>query len=125
MAIRKHLTIDDDAVAQLVIYCKHQDPNATPEEIAHFAELKIQQHRKNPSIQNLAGLLIRSVQNYFRPGSGELADYRAAKAREKAQGRELAQQILDDPRSDDNDRQWAKQLLASFCRESIDNKLVI
>jgi hypothetical protein len=70
--------------------CRQQDPHATSEEIAHFAQLKIQQHRKNPSVQNLPGLLIRSVQEYFRLGSGELAHFRTAKAQEAAKGREVA-----------------------------------
>jgi hypothetical protein len=112
-AIRKHLTIDDAAVVQIMTNCRQQDPHATSEEIAHFAQLKIQQHRKNPSVQNLPGLLIRSVQEYFRLGSGELAHFRTAKAREAAKGREVAQQILDDPEATDADRAWAQEVLSS------------
>ena len=106
-ALRKHLVIDDDAVCQIVKTCLQHDSSATPEEIAYFAELKVHQHRKNPSIQNLPGLLICAVQDYFHPGSGELAEFRAAKARQQAQGREVAQQILDDPQSSEKDRVWA------------------
>jgi hypothetical protein len=111
--IRKLLTIDDDAVVQIMTNCRQQDPDATSEEIAHFTQVKIQQHQKNPSIQNFPGLLIRSVQEYFRPGSGELAKFRAAKAQQRAKGREVAQQILDDPDSTDADRTWAREVLGS------------
>jgi hypothetical protein len=112
-AIRKHIIIDDDAVAQIVAGCLEQDSHATADEIAHFALLKIHQHRKNPSVQNLAGLLIRSVRDYFQTGSGELQDFRSAKVQENAGAREVAQQILDDPQSEEKDRQWAIELLAS------------
>jgi hypothetical protein len=112
-AIRKHLTIDDAAVLQIITNCIQQDPQATSEEIAHFTQLKIQQHRNNPAIQNLPGLLIHSVQDYFRPASTELADFRNSKAQQKARGREVAQQILDDPESPDADKAWAREVLGS------------
>jgi hypothetical protein len=112
-AIRKFVAIDDAAVRQIVDNCLRQDPDATLDEIAHFTELKLHQHRKNQSIQNLPGLLIRSVQDYFRSGSGELADYRAAKAQEIARGKELAQEILNSPVSTEEERRYARGILNS------------
>lgn len=110
-SIRKHISIDDAAVRQIVDSCREQDPGASAEEIAHFSEVKILQHRQNPSIQNLPGLLIRSVRDYFRPPAGELTDYRAAKERERQRGREVAQQIIDNPESSEEERKWAREIL--------------
>ena len=43
--------------------------------------------------------------------SNELQRYRVHKAREQAQGRELARTILADPDATENDREWARVLL--------------
>jgi hypothetical protein len=74
----------------------------------------ISQHRGNPKIENLVGLMIRgAVAKYFQDPGTALAAYRAAKAVESKRGRELAQQVLDDPTSTEEEKQWAKEVLGS------------
>lgn len=124
-SLRKHIAIDDDAVRQIVDGCREQDPRATAGEIAHFSELKILQHRRNRKVQNLPGLLIHSVRDYFVAGSGELARFREAQrqARETAEReqkeserrylefQEQQRQILENPHSTDEDKRFARQYL--------------
>jgi hypothetical protein len=112
--LRKLISIDAAAVRQIIEGCEQYDPLATAEEIAHFTEIKIAQHKKNTSVRNLPGLLISSVMDYFRPGSGELADYRATKVKEVAANRVLEDRLraaLEDPLVPEDEKKLARSAL--------------
>jgi hypothetical protein len=103
----KHITIDDDAVHQLIEFCREIDPKATTEEIGHFALTVLLQNIQNPNVKNLRGLVITSTKKFFLPGSRELEKFRSRKIQERDEHRRLLEQLLDDPNSSPGDRQWA------------------
>jgi DNA-binding Lrp family transcriptional regulator len=110
--LRMYIAIDDDAVRQIVASCREAASDATGEEIAYFARIVVEKHRRNDNIKNLTGLMIRgAVAKYFQAPASELAAFRAEHEAEKKRSRELAQEILDEPRSSDQERQWARQVL--------------
>ena len=110
--VRRYLNIDDDAVRRIVENCRTTEASASPEEIAHFAEIVINKHRSNRRIDNWAGFLMTAVAKYFQSPATELATFRAAKVEENRRGRELAQEILDNVAdSDQSSIAWAKQVL--------------
>jgi hypothetical protein len=79
-ALAEFVTLSAAAAAQIVCNCQDQEPDASPEEIAHFCEVKLLQIRRDPSVKNPIALLISSVQEYFRPGSTALKAFRDTKA---------------------------------------------
>jgi hypothetical protein len=111
--LRRVLIIDDDAVAKIIASCQKAQPDATGEEIAHFAEIVIAKHRRNPKVDNLVGLMIRgTVAKYFEPPASELTLYRAGKKHEREKAEQFAREILADPESTDADREWARSVIA-------------
>jgi hypothetical protein len=109
--LRRALTIDDDAVAKIVASCREAQPDATGEEIAHFAEVVMAKHGRNPKIDNLVGLMIRgAVAKYFTPPATELSRYRAEKKLEREKQKQIARDCLADPESTDADREWARSV---------------
>jgi hypothetical protein len=56
-------------------------------------------------------MLIAAVPVYFDGEAPELQAWREQKAREVEQSRELARQILDDPDSPEESREWARTTL--------------
>jgi hypothetical protein len=110
--LRQHLSVDDDAVRLIIENCQNTDQDANAEEVAHFAEIVIAKHRTNRKIENWAGFLMAAVPKYFQPPAGELATYRARRNDEIRHGREVAQQILDNPQdSDERTIKWAKDVI--------------
>jgi predicted transcriptional regulator len=109
--LRQHLTIDDDAVRRIVDACRENLPDTSGEEIAYFAQVVMRKHRANRRIDNWPGFLIKAVAQYFQAPASELAALRAATAAEVLRSRELAQQILDNPESDEREMEWARELL--------------
>ena len=105
------IVLDDDAARKLVRRCRAVRPDATECEIARFTELKINQLRKSRSVENWVGMLIAAVPVYFEGEAPELQAWRGHKAREAEQSRELARQILDDPDSPEESREWARATL--------------
>jgi hypothetical protein len=111
--LRRLLTIDDAAVAKIVASCQKEQPDATGEEIAYFAEIVIARHSRNPKIGNLVGLMIRgAVAKYFEPPASELTRYREEKKRAREKQEQCAREVLDDPASTDVDREWARSVIA-------------
>lgn len=108
-AIAKHLLIDDDGVRLLIDGCQRNDPACTDDEIAHFAGMSADKIRQQKNVTNPVGLLINQVPRFF-PGA-ELTAYRARKAQEMAESRELARRVLDDPDSPEEHREWARTLI--------------
>jgi hypothetical protein len=112
--LRRLLTIDDKAVRRIVASCQDVQADATEEEIAYFAEVVIAKHRRNPKIGNLVGLLIQgAVAKYFAAPASELKAFREAKAEERRRQLEMAQEILNNPQSSEQTREWATEILTS------------
>ena len=109
-AIAKYLTVDDDAVRLIIEGCQRNDPGCTLEEIAEFAAHSAAKIAKQRNVDNPAGLLISQAPKFF-PGA-ELQAYRARKARELAESREVARKVLDDPEGAQDAREWAQAVLA-------------
>jgi predicted transcriptional regulator len=108
--LRRLLTIDDDAVRRIVASCRDVRADAAEEEIAYFAEVVIAKHARNPKIANLVGLLIQgAVAKYFAAPASELKAFREAKAEERRRQLEMAQEILNDPQSSEEAREWATE----------------
>jgi hypothetical protein len=70
------VTLDDDAARRIVLRCEAFDERATESEIAHFLRAKAAQLRNSRTIDNLVGLLIKAVPQYFVPPANELASLR-------------------------------------------------
>jgi hypothetical protein len=105
------ISVDDDAVRRLIENCRHFDPMASDEEIAYCAQLWIQQNTRNTSIRKPAAVMLMAVPKFFEAPATELTRHRTERNLQLQQSRELAQRILDDPESSDNDRQWARVAL--------------
>jgi hypothetical protein len=102
-----------DAAAERVIQkrCRTYDQIASNEEIAYFAEAKIDQLRQSRNVGNLVGLLMTAVPEYFVQPAYEVQHYRAIKAKNLIKGRETARKILDDQESTEQERDWARSVL--------------
>jgi len=73
---------------------------------------KINQLRNSRNISNVVGLLIAAIPEYFAAPAHELQRYRAEKTQETMKTRTLANEILNDAQSTEEDRQWAESILA-------------
>jgi hypothetical protein len=105
------MAIDDDAVRQLIENCRRLDPDAADDEIAYCAEVWIRQNTNNTSIRKPAAVMLTAVPKFFEAPATELNRYRAEKAREAEQSRELARQVLEDRDSPEESREWAHSVL--------------
>jgi hypothetical protein len=105
---RLGVKIDDDAAMRIIRRCENADSTATPDEIAHFAELKVQQLAKRRNVENWPGMLISAVPAYFDAPATELQRYRTEKEMEQGRELEIARMILDDPETPEEDKQWAR-----------------
>jgi hypothetical protein len=101
------IVLDDDAARRIIRRCQSADHTATVEEIAHFAELKVQQLMKRKNIENWPGMLMAAVPAYFDPPATELTHHRDAKRQEREQEIASWRAILADPASDDEFKQIA------------------
>jgi hypothetical protein len=107
---RLGVRIDDDAAIRIIRRCQNANSTATVEEIAHFAELKIQQLARRRNIDNWPGMLISAVPAYFDGPATELQRYRADRQREQTRFVETARIILDDPDASAEDKEWARSI---------------
>jgi hypothetical protein len=112
------VVLDDDAVRKLIRRCHDEDPAATEDEIAAFLNVKILQLRNSPT-RNMVGMLLSAVPAYFVKPATELAKYRQQKAEERAKHLQIAREILADPESSLQDRQWAQDLISSSTTEQV------
>jgi hypothetical protein len=108
---RLGVKIDDAAAMRIIRCCENADSTATPDEIAHFAELKVQQLAKRRNVENWPGMLISAVPAYFDAPATELQRYRTEKKQEQGRALEIARMILDDPETPEEDKQWARTAL--------------
>ena len=121
-ALSEYGTIDDDAVQKIIADCRRNAHDATPEEIAHFIREK-GRVVANGKIDNPIGFLIVYVPKCFIGDT--LRHYRDQKRRRReAAGQEAAEahawaakhrqqqeQILADPDTSEEDKQWARGFL--------------
>lgn len=109
-AMHETLGYSDDAAArQITTACRERAPDATGDEIAYFIRLHGSRIRKIRGIDNPMGLLIRQVPRCFE---GEtLRQMREEGARRREAERRQWRQILDDPHSSAEDREWARRIL--------------
>ena len=106
------IILDDDAAQRILNGCRVHDKTASNDEIAYFAAAKINQLRNSRNISNVVGLLITAIPEYFAAPAHELQRYRAEKTQETMKTRTLANEILNDAQSTEEDRQWAESILA-------------
>jgi hypothetical protein len=104
-----------DAAAERVIQKRSRayNPGASDEEIAYFAEAKINQLRQSRNVGNLVGLLMTAIPEYFVQPAHEVQSYREKKAKDLARGRELASKILRDTEASEQEREWAQGVLSA------------
>lgn len=109
---------DDDAVRRIVASCRAVAPDATDQEIAYFVRFHGNRFRQMRAIDNPMGMLIKHVPKCFEGES--LRQFRAAEQqrreaeqRQTAQLRAEAERILADADSEESDKQWARQILAT------------
>jgi hypothetical protein len=60
----------------------------------------------------MVGMLLSAVPAYFAKPATELAMYRQQKAEERVKHLQIAREILADPESSPQDRQWAQDLIS-------------
>jgi hypothetical protein len=107
------ITLDAAAARTILQHCQAYGEMASDDEIAHFAAAKINQLRNSRNIGNLVGLLITALPEYFVAPAHELQRYRAEKTQENIKTWALANEILKDPQSAEEDRQWAEATLSN------------
>jgi hypothetical protein len=107
---------DDDAVRLIVNGCRQVCPDASDEEIVHFIKQHGPRFRQMKMVDNPMGLLIHHLPKCFQGES--FAQYRRAEqqrreaaAAEEHRFRAEQQAILDNPNSNDEEKEWARQML--------------
>jgi hypothetical protein len=111
------IPIDDDAARRITSRCQNTDSRATVEEIAHFAELKVQQLAKRKNIENWPGMLMTSVPAYFDQPATELMRYRKGKQRERERQEQIAREILADSQSTEAECEGARSIVSSTSQD--------
>jgi hypothetical protein len=105
------ISLDDDVARRIVRDSQSANPTVTVDEIAHFAEVKVKQLLKRKNIENWPGMLRAAVPAYFNPPATELSRYRAGKQREQEKQEQIARDILADPQSAEEEREWARSVV--------------
>jgi hypothetical protein len=102
--------VDDDAASQLWRRCTDNAPDASPEEVAHFVHLKA----SKTGIRTPFGFLLTAVPKCFIGDS--FRQFRDERARNlqtaAARDRQFAAEILKSPEADDEQKQWAREVLS-------------
>lgn len=111
-ALRRYAPdVDDDAAARLWHACLEHAPDARIDELVHFINLKA----GRPGIRVPLGFLLAAVPKCFKGDS-----YRQFRA-ERERGREaqlsrdrmFAEEILKSPDADEEQKQWAREVLGT------------
>lgn len=71
------------------------------------------QLRNSPTTRNMVGMLLSAVPAYFAKPATELVLYRQQKAEERAKHLQIAHEVLEDPESSPESRQWAQEFIAN------------
>src|SRR5579872_890012 len=108
--LRRYIAdVDDEAAFQLWHRCLNMAPDATPEEIIHFIHLKA----GKTGIRMPLGFLLTAVPKCFVGDSfRQFRQERAQTLRSaSARDRQFAAEVLRNPEADDEQRQWASEIL--------------
>jgi hypothetical protein len=111
-ALRKHIPdVDDDAAAELWHRCKENAPTAEVAEIVHFVDLKA----GKPGIRMPLGFLLSTVPKCFAGDSyRQFREEREALRRAgQTRDRQFAEEILRSPDADEEQKQWAREVLTA------------
>jgi hypothetical protein len=111
-ALRRYAPdVDDDAAATLWHACLQHAPEATIEELVHFINLKA----GRPGIRLPLGFLLTAVPKCFKGDS--YRQFRAERQRSRAaqlsRDRMFAEEILKSPDADEEQKQWARDILGT------------
>ena len=109
-ALRQYVSdVDDDAASQLWRRCTENAQDASPEEVAHVIHLKA----SKTGIRTPLGFLLTAVPKCFIGDS--FRQFRDERARNlqttAARDRQFAAEILKSPEADDEQKQWAREVL--------------
>lgn len=109
-ALRRHIPdVDDDAAAELWQRCIDNAPDARIDEVVHFIDLKA----GKPGIRMPLGFLLTAVPKCF--AGDAFRQFRAERARSTegnlARDRLFADEVLKNPEADEEQRQWAREVL--------------
>ena len=111
-ALRRYIPdVDDDAAVDLWHRCQANAPDAHVTEVVHFVELKA----GKPGIRMPLGFLLTAVPKCFAGDSYRQFRQERHKARENEHTRErmFAEEILRSPDADEEQKQWAREVLTS------------
>jgi hypothetical protein len=111
-ALRKHIPdVDDDAAAELWNRCRENAPSAEIAEVIHFVDLKA----GKPGIRMPLGFLLSTVPKCFAGDSyRQFREEREALRRAgQTRDRQFAEEILRSPDADEEQRQWAREVLTA------------
>jgi hypothetical protein len=111
-ALRRYIPdVDDDAASELWSRCQAQAPAAELPELIHFIELKA----GKPGIRMPLGFLLSAVPKCFAGDSYRQYREERHKARDTEQSRDrhFAEEILRSPDADEEQKQWAREVLSA------------
>ena len=109
-ALRKHIPdVDDEAAIELWNRCRENAPSAEVPEVVHFVNLKA----GKPGIRMPLGFLLSSVPKCFAGDSYRQFREERQKQRgaDQARNRQFAEEILKNPEADEEQREWAREVL--------------
>jgi len=109
-ALRSHIPdVDDDAALLLWQRCRTNAPAAETSEIVHFIHLKA----GKPGIRMPLGFLLTAVPKCFLGDSYRQfrEEHQRAQATHAARDRLFAEEILRSPEADEEQKEWAREIL--------------
>jgi hypothetical protein len=109
-ALRRYIPdIDDEAAADLYHRCLENAPTAQVAEVVHFIELKA----GKPGIRMPLGFLLTAVPKCFLGDSYRQFREERQRTRQSGQTRDrmFAEEILRSPEADEEQKQWAREVL--------------
>jgi hypothetical protein len=103
--------VDDDAAAELWNRCRGNAPGAEIAEVVHFVDLKA----GKPGIRMPLGFLLSTVPKCFAGDSyRQFREERESLRRAgQARDRQFAEEILRSPDADEEQKQWAREVLTA------------
>ncbi len=108
--MRQHIPdVDDEAASQLWRRCRENAADAKPDEVTHFIHLKA----GKSGIRMPLGFLLTAVPKCFAGDSFQQFREERAQSLENAasRDRQFAAEVLKSPEADDEQRQWAREVL--------------